>query len=90
MEHQYIDDFDLERIVKAVEEDLHIKPIERPEVVVKNYSKDEPTGHVVNLDRMECTCKDYEYNCKPTAKEIGDNKACKHLYRVVLEKHDML
>lgn len=90
MEAGYIDDFDLKRIVKAVEENLHIRPIEKPEVVVENHDKEEITGHVVNLRRMDCTCDDYEYNCQSEAKDIGDNKYCKHIIRVVLEKHDML
>lgn len=90
MEDGYIDDFDLKRIVKAVEEDLRIKPIEKPKVVVKNHSKEDVAGHVVNLDRMNCTCDDYEYNCQSGEREIGDNKFCKHLYRVVFEKHSML
>lgn len=90
MEHQYIDDFDLKRIVKAVEEDLHVQPLERPEVVVENHSKEEITGHVVNLSRMDCTCDDYEYNCQGEKKDVGDNKFCKHIYRVVFEKHGML
>lgn len=85
-----MDDFDLKRIVKAVEEDLRVKPIEKPKVVVQNHSKDEPEGHVVNLDELTCTCEDYEYNCQSEEKEVGDNKYCKHLFRVIFEKHSMI
>jgi len=90
MEHRYIDDFDLKRIAKAVEENLIVKPIEKPKVVVENHDRDEITGHVVNLQKMDCTCDDYEYNCKSEEKDTGDNKFCKHLYRTVFEKHSML
>lgn len=90
MESGYIDDFDLKRIISAVEEDLSVSPIEKPEVVVENRTDDEVRGHVVNLKRMDCTCEDYEYNCKPEEEDIGDNKFCKHIYRVVFEKHGML
>jgi len=90
MKDGYIDDFDLKRIIKAVEEDLVVKPLEKPEVVVQHHKDDNTTAHVVNLEKLTCTCEDFKFNCKPEEKELGDNKYCKHLIRAVLEKHRML
>lgn len=90
MESGYIDDFDLKRIISAVEEDLQVEPLEEPRVIVENHTEENPTGHVVNLDNMVCTCEDYEYNCMPEMRNTTDNKYCKHIYRVVFEKHRML
>lgn len=90
MERGYIDDFDLERIIRAVEEDLEIQPMDYPEIVVRNTTEDEPTGHVVNLDDLVCTCPDFEYTCQSEEGNAGDNKYCKHIIRVVFEKHRML
>lgn len=90
MKEGYVDDFDLMRIVNAIEDELVLKPLEQPEVVVQNHTGDDTTGHIVNLDSMDCTCEDYKYNCKSEMKSTSDNKYCKHIYRVVLEKHRML
>jgi len=90
MERGYIDDFDLKRIVRAVEEDLGVEPLEYPEVAVKDFSEEDPTGHVVNIENLWCSCPDYEHNCKSEEKNTTDNKYCKHIIRVVFEKHRML
>lgn len=86
MEQGYIDEFDLERIISAVEEDLRLKPIEKPKVVVQNHSKEDPTAHIVNTEQLTCTCEDYDFNCEYEERQIGDNKYCKHIYFVVFKK----
>jgi hypothetical protein len=90
MKDGYIDDFDILRVVSAVEDELVIKPIEQPRVVVQNQTGDDTTAHVVNLDTLECTCEDFEYNCKPKMKTMFYNNDGKQKFRVVLEKHRML
>jgi hypothetical protein len=75
--------FDLERIITAIEHRMKIEPEEKPKVVVTDLDSDSSDGHVVNLDKLTCTCPDYEYNCRK------DNY-CKHIYRTVFEKHRML
>lgn len=83
MKEGHIDKFDLERIIRAVEHDMEINPLEKPRVVVKDLDSENGDGHVVNLDRMDCTCDDYEYNC-------DSDQYCKHVFRAVFEKHRML
>jgi hypothetical protein len=90
MKDGHIDDFDLERIVKAVQEDMEVIPIERPEVIVKNEDSDSDDSHVVNLDDLHCTCSDYTYNCESEAKKTDQPRYCKHLYCVVFKRAGML
>lgn len=90
MEVGYIDDFDLERIIKAVEEEMEIEPIEKPEVVVKNLDSDSDSAHVVNLNALTCTCDDYEYNCTGRESETQDEKYCKHVFNVVFKRNGLI
>jgi hypothetical protein len=83
MEPGKIEKIDLKRIMSSVEEEMKIKPIEKPQVLVKSSQSDTGDTHVVDLSGPHCSCKDYEYNC-------GDNNYCKHIYHVVFKKHNML
>lgn len=83
MKEGYIDAHDLERIVAAIEHEMKVEPIEQPEVVVTDLESDSEISHVVNLERMDCTCDDYEYNC-------DEEEYCKHIFRAVFEKFRML
>lgn len=73
----------IERCIRAIEHSMELKPLEKPEVVVYDKDSDTGEGHIVNLDEMTCTCKDFEFNC-------DDGEYCKHQWRVVLEKHGMI
>jgi len=74
---------DLDRIVDAVEHEMEVKPIEKPRVVVKDTESDSDDSHMVNIEDLTCSCKDFEYNC-------NDEEYCKHLFHVVFRKHGML
>lgn len=74
---------DLDRIINAVEHEMKIKPIEKPKVVIKDLESESDESHIVNLDKLTCTCKDYEYNC-------NENQYCKHIYNIVFKKHKMI
>jgi len=80
MKEGIITKHDLDRIVNAVEHEMKLKPVEKPRVVVKDIESQSDESHIVNLQKLTCTCKDYEFNCK-------DNEYCKHIFRVVFEKH---
>lgn len=83
MKEGLITSHDLERIITAVEHKMEIRPLDKPEVVVKDLDSDSDEGHVVNLDRLDCTCSDFEHNC-------DSKQYCKHIFRAVFEKHRML
>jgi len=83
MKEGNITKFDLERIITAVEHSMEINVLEYPELVVEDLESETGEGHVVNLERMDCTCEDYEYNC-------GEEQYCKHLFRAVFEKFRMV
>lgn len=89
MEEGYIDEFDIKRIVSAVEHDMEIEPIEQPEVIVRDKDGS-GTAHVVNIKALTCSCDDYEYNCRKRTDELADDKYCKHIYRVAFERMRML
>lgn len=74
---------DLERIIRAVEHDMELHPIEKPEVIVQDKDSDTDEGHVVNIDKLNCTCSDMQYNC-------SDGQYCKHIFYAVFKKHRML
>lgn len=90
MKEGYIDDFDLQRVIRAVQHDMELKPIEKPEVVVEDTDSDSDEAHVVNLERKDCTCDDYEFNCESSSKETNQPRYCKHLYYVAFKKVDFL
>lgn len=90
MKDGHIDDFDLERIIKAVEEDMQLKPIEKPEVVIRNPHTDSDDSHVVNLNELHCTCKDYSFNCKSERRKTDQPRYCKHIYYAMFKKIGML
>lgn len=73
----------LERIIRAIEHEMEIRPLEKPEVVVQDITSDSGDGHVVNLEKLRCSCSDFEYNCEP-------GEYCKHIWRAVFEKHRMI
>ena len=73
----------LERIIRAIEHEMEIRPLEKPEVVVQDKDSDSGDGHIVNLDKMTCTCHDFDFNCE-------NGEYCKHLFRAVFEKHRMI
>lgn len=83
MKSGHIDKFDLERIIKSVEHEYSIEPIEKPRVAVGDDDTDRDDSHVVNLKELTCTCDDFKYNC-------DENQYCKHIYRTVFEKHRMV
>lgn len=83
MEEGTITSHELERIITAVEHEMKLNPIEKPQVVVKDLDSDSDEGHVVNLSKLTCTCDDFEYNC-------DSNQYCKHVFRVVFEKHGLV
>lgn len=74
---------DLNRIVKAVEHEMEIKPIEEPKVVVEDKESDSDDAHIVDLHDLHCTCSDFEYNCI-------ENMYCKHIFHVVFRKHGLI
>ena len=83
MREGVISKHDLDRIINAVEHEMKLKPIEKPRVVVKDLESESDDSHIVNLEDLECSCKDYEYNC-------SEHQHCKHIFRVLFEKHRML
>lgn len=83
MKQGHITKFDLDRIITAVEHEMEINVLEQPELVVKDLDSETGEGHVVNLEHMDCTCEDYEYNCDP-------DEYCKHIFRAVFEKFRMI
>lgn len=74
---------DIDRIVKAVEHEMKIKPIDKPKVVVEDIESDSDDAHIVDLGELHCTCSDFEYNCR-------DGVYCKHLIHVVFRKHGLI
>jgi len=88
MKEGYIDEFDIKRIVKAVEETFKIEQIEKGKYVISN--EDSTDDHVTDLVSLHCTCKDYKYNCKSKESKTEDEKYCKHIYRAMFEVHGML
>jgi hypothetical protein len=74
---------DLDRIVKAVEHEMKIKPVEQPRVVVKDIESESDDAHMVNLDDLHCSCSDFKYNCP-------ENVYCKHILHVIFKKHGMI
>lgn len=83
MKQGKITKFDIERIIRAVEHELKVKPLEKPRVVVKDLDTEGDEGHVVDLDKLECTCDDYEYNC-------GEHQSCKHIHYAVLVRAGLI
>lgn len=83
MEEGCIDKHDLNRIITAVEHDMIIEPLEKPRLVVKDVDTEGNEGHVVQFEKLECTCEDYTCNC-------NNDQYCKHIYRTVFAKHNML
>lgn len=79
----YIDDHQAKRFVRSVAHEMRVEPIEEPRVVVTDIDSDGEEGHVVDLDKLTCTCPDFEYNC-------DDEQYCKHVYRTVLVRSGML
>jgi len=73
----------LERMRKAVDNDLELKIQERPKVVVTDHTTDSGSSHVVNMDKAECTCDDFEYNC--THREF-----CKHVWYATFKRAGMV
>jgi|APHM01.1.fsa_nt_gi SWIM zinc finger. len=73
----------LKRILKSIDNDINIQPIEKPKVVVEDTDSDTDESHIVNIDNLTCTCSDMEYNC-------SDGQYCKHVFHVVFRKHGML
>jgi hypothetical protein len=73
----------LQRILKSIDHELCIEPIERPKVVVKDKNSDSDESHTVNIEQLTCTCKDMEYNC-------SSGQYCKHVFHVIFRKHGML
>jgi hypothetical protein len=73
----------LKRILKSINHELRIEPIEKPKVIVKDIDSNTDESHIVNIEQLTCTCKDMEYNC-------SDGQYCKHIFHVVFKKHDML
>jgi len=83
MKNGLITKHDLDRIINAVEHEMKIRPADKPRVVVKDIESDSDDSHVVDMEALTCSCKDYKYNCDET-------EYCKHIYRVIFEKHRML
>lgn len=78
-----ITEHDLQRIITAVEHKMDVQPLEEPQVLVHDLDSDTEEGHIVDLDKMICTCSDFEYNC-------SNEQYCKHVFRTIFEKHHML
>lgn len=74
---------DLERIIDAVEHEMELNPLEKPKVAVQDLESKGDDSHVVDMERLSCTCPDYEYNC-------DSSEYCKHIYTVVFRRHRML
>jgi hypothetical protein len=74
---------DLDRIVNSIEHEMEIKPVEKPRVVVKDIESDSDDSHIVDLESLTCTCKDFEFNC-------NDSEYCKHIFHVIFKKHRMI
>lgn len=83
MKNGLITKHDLDRIINAVEHEMQIKPVDKPRVVVKDIESESDDSHIVDMESLTCSCKDYEYNC-------DSDEYCKHIYRVIFEKHRML
>jgi predicted nucleic acid-binding Zn finger protein len=73
----------LKRIMRSINHELHIHPIEEPKVVVKYIHAKSDEEYIVNIEELTCTCEDMKYNC-------SDGQYCKHIFHVVFKKHDML
>jgi len=83
MKNGLITKHDLDRIINAVEHEMKIRPADKPRVIVKDLESDSDDSHIVDIEALECTCKDFKYNCK-------DGEYCKHCYHVVFKKHRMI
>lgn len=90
MEEGYIDKFDIERIVSAIEQEFDVEEIEKGEYAIERIDNGSSETHVVNLKTLHCSCKDYEFNCSPKEKELGDKKVCKHIYHCIFRVHSLL
>lgn len=88
MKDGYVDEFDIKRIIKSVEESFDIHQIEKGKYAMS--SKDSSDSHITDLVSLHCTCKDYKYNCKGEESIDGDEKYCKHIYRAIFEVHSVL
>ena len=73
----------LERMRKAVDNDMELKVEEKPNVVVRDHTTDGGNGHVVNLERTDCTCEDFEYNCQ-------NGEFCKHIWYATFKRAGMV
>lgn len=90
MEEGYIDEFDIKRIVSAIEEKFNLEQIEKGKYKIEHEDGSGSGPHVVDLKTLHCSCDDFEYNCQPKENELGDSKHCKHLYHSMFRVHSML
>jgi len=90
MKEGYIDKFDIERITRGVEEKFDVEQAKKGRYVVQKTEKENPEGYIVDLNILDCSCNDYEYNCSQKKSELGDVKVCKHIYHCIFRVHSLL
>lgn len=73
----------IERMKRAVDEDLELDIQEKPNVLVHNNTGDDKRTHVVDVVNKECSCSDYEYNC-------NRGEYCKHIWFIVFKRSGIL
>jgi len=73
----------VDRLRKAVENDMELVLLDEPEVAVTDHTSDSDSTHIVNADTHACTCKDYQHNC-------ANGEYCKHVWYTVLKRVGML
>lgn len=90
MEENYIDKFDIERITRGVEQEFNVEQVEKGQYTIEKADGTGSGPHVVDLKSLYCSCNDYEFNCSKKQSELGDVKACKHIYHCIFRVHSMI
>ena len=78
-----INSTNVDRLRKATEHSIELEISEKPEVIVTDHTSGSGEAHVVNMERLDCTCADFEHNC-------SDGEYCKHVWYSVLRRTGML
>lgn len=74
----------VERLYKAMTQELCFDPLEEPKVAVWTIKDGENTdGHIVDIEDWTCTCPDSQYN-------VGAGEMCKHRWFILLKRAGLL
>lgn len=73
----------IERMMRAVQSDMTLHTLDKPRVAITDHTSESGDAHVVNMDTLECLCKDYKHNC-------NEGEYCKHVWYAVFLRVGML